>query len=328
MILDTFRHRGIKRFVFILLCIIVLFWQKITVFPEINSIQPIIPVDTIFNLLTGKNVYLSAFVKILLLLVCSYAFIAILSLHDVLPKRKYLAAMLFLCIISVLIDAHNIVGSVCALFFQLFAFYNLFRTYHSDRIKSAVFTAAFFAGISILFSFSFTITIINLIIGMWIFSVITWRSIISMILGLLTPFMFLLYFFQLAYHDASLMLRSIENNANSLFFNMFDFDNFSAFFMGFVFFITLLSLLKASKYTKPIQRMINQLFYFLFVTSALMTIFIFDMKSYSIMLFGISAAYLLTRFSQHVKREWIAEIIVFSILIASVVYNNYLVFFY
>ncbi|MDR2650997.1 MAG: hypothetical protein LBC68_01605 [Prevotellaceae bacterium] len=328
MILDTFRHRGIKRFVFILFCIIVLFWKKIIVFPEINSIQPIIPIDTIFNLFVGNNVYLSAFVKILLLLICSYAFITVLSLHDVLPKRKYLAAMLFLCIISVLIDAQNIVGSVCALFFQLFAFYNLFRTYHSDRIKSAVFTSAFFAGISILFSFSFAVAIINLIIGIWIFSVITWRSIISMILGLLTPFVLLLYFFQLVYHDINLMLRSVENNFNNLSFSMFDFNNFSAFFMGFVFLVTLLSLLKASKYTKPIQRMINQQFYFIFITSAIITVFIFDMKSYGIMLFGISAAYLLTRFSQLVRRKWIAEFIVFAILIASVVYNNYLVSFY
>ncbi|MDR2292479.1 MAG: hypothetical protein LBE11_03295 [Prevotellaceae bacterium] len=326
MILDTFQHRSIKRLVFILFCIIVLFWQKIIVFPEINTMQPVIPVDTIFSLFVGENVYLSAFIKILLLLMCSYAFIIILSLHDILPKRKYLAVILFLAVISVFTDAQNIVGNICALFFQLFAFYNLFRTYHSDRIKSSVFIAAFFTGISILFSFSFIINVINLIIGIWIFSVITWRSIISMILGLLAPFLLLLYFFQLAYHNINLMLYSIENNFNNLSFRMFSFDTFTAIFMSFVFIITFFTMFKASKYTKTIQRMTNHLFYFLFITSAIVTAFAYDMKSYSIMLFGISASYLLTKFSQLVRREFIAEVIVFTILIAAAVYNNYLIF--
>jgi hypothetical protein len=305
----------------------VLFWQKIIVFPQIISIQPVIPIDTILNSFAEKNVYLPVFIKILLLLICSYAFIIMLSLHDILPKRKYLAIILFLAVTSVFTDAQNIAGSVCALFFQLFAFYNLFRTYHSDKIKSSIFIAAFFSGISILFSFYFVITIINLITGIWIFSVVTWRSIISVILGLLTPFIFLLYFFQFAYHDINLMLYSIGNSFNNMSFKMFDFDNFSVCFMAFAFFITFFSMFKANKYTKPIQRMVNQLFHFTFISSAIVSVFMPDMKSYGIMLFGISTSYLLAKFSQLAKRKWIAEFIVFAILIAAAVYNNYMIFF-
>jgi hypothetical protein len=327
MTVNTFQHRGIKRFVFILFCIIVLFWQKIIVFPEISSIQPLIPVDAIFGSLAVKNIYLAAFVKILLLLICSYAFIILLSLHDILLKRKYLATIVFLSVISVFTDAQNIAGSVCALIFQLFAFYSLFRTYHSDRIKSLIFIAAFFSGISILFSFSFIITVINLIAGIWIFSVVTWRSIISVILGLFTPVIFLLYFFQLAYHDINLMLHSIENNFNNLSFGMFDFDKFSVCFMFFVFLITFFSMFKTGKYTRPIQRMINQQFHFTFISSALVTVFMHNMKPYGIMLFGISVSYLVSRFSHLAKRKWIAEFIIFAILTAAAVYNNCMIFF-
>ncbi|MDR1198897.1 MAG: hypothetical protein LBK94_07815 [Prevotellaceae bacterium] len=327
MILDTFQQRGVKRFVFILSCITVLFWQKITVLHEVNSL-PIIPVDTVFDLLAKTNTCLSAFAEISLLLICAYCFIIILSLYDILPGRKYLAAILFLCIVSVFTDAQTIAGSVCALIFQMFAFYNLFRTYHSAQIKSLIFTAAFFTGISIMFSFPFIIAVINLIAGIWFFSVITWRTIISMILGLLAPFVFLLYFFQLAHHDISLMLYAVENNFNNLLWGLFDFDNFSAAFMGFVFAVTLLSMLKAGKYTKTIQRMINNMFYFLFVTSAILTVLVKSMQPYGIMLFGISAAYLLTRFSQLVKHKWIAEFIVFAILAATAAYSNWAFFFH
>ncbi|MDR1348608.1 MAG: hypothetical protein LBJ63_09350 [Prevotellaceae bacterium] len=327
MILDTFRHRGVKRFVFILFCITILFWQKITVFHEANPL-PIIPADTILGLLAQTNIYLSVFAEISLLLICSYCFIIVLSLYDILPGRKYLAAILFLCTVSVFTDAQTIAGSVCALVFQMCAFYNLFRTYHSGQIKSPVFIAAFFTGISIMFSFPFIIAIINLTAGIWIFGIMTWRTIISMILGLLTPFVFLLYFFQLAHHDINLMLYAVENNFNNLFAGLFDFDNFSAAFMGFVFVVTLFSMLKVSKYTKTIQRMINNLFYFIFVTSAVITVFIQSMQSYGIMLFGISTAYLLTRFSQLVKHKWIAEFIVFAILIAAAAYSNRTLFFH
>jgi hypothetical protein len=322
MILDTFRHRGTKRFVFILFCIIVLFWKKTMVFPEINTIQPVIPVDTIFSLFVGKNVYLLMFLKILLLLMCSYAFIIMLSPYDILPQRKYLAAILFLAVISIFTDAQNIAGSSCALFFQLFAFYNLFRIYHRGKLIPSIFIAAFFSGVSIMFSFSFIITVINLIAGIWIFSIMTWRSIVSMILGLLAPFLLLLYIFQLAYHDISLMMYSIENNFNNLSFGIFDFNYFAAFFMIFVFTVTFFTLFKTSKYTKTIQKMINSLFYFLFITSVIVTVFASGMKSYGIMLFGISVSYLLTRFSQITQREWLAEFTIFTILIVAAVYNN------
>ncbi|MDR0420508.1 MAG: hypothetical protein LBH30_03535 [Prevotellaceae bacterium] len=326
MILDTFQQHGIKRFVFILFCIIVLFGQKIAVVTEINSPQPVIPMESFLVSLTSANIYMSAFVKIALLLICSYGFLVTLSLHDTLPGKKYLAVMLFLCIVSVFTNAQNIVGSVCALFFQLFAFYNLFRTYHSNRVKSLVFLAAFFTGISILFSFAFSIAIINLIAGIWIFSVITWRTIISMLFGLLAPFMFLLCFFQLAYHDISPMLHAVENNFNSLFFGLFDFDNFSMIFIGLVFVITFFSAFKTVRYAKVIQKMINRLFYFLFITSFIIIIFVSSTQSYGIMLFGISSAYFLARFSQLVRRKWLAEFIVIAILIAAIAYNNYTLF--
>jgi hypothetical protein len=323
MIFDTFQRRGIKRFVFILFCIIILFWQKITVLPEIYSLQSIIPADRFFDLLAAMNIYLSVFAKILLLLICSYCFIIMLSPYDILPGRKYLAVMLFLCTVSILTNAQNIVGSVCALLFQMFAFYNLFCTYHSNKIKSSVFIAAFFTGISIMFSFPFVIATVNLIAGIWIFGIITWRTMTSMILGLIAPFVFLLYFFQLAHHDINLMLYAVETNFSSLLSGLFDFDNFSMLFMGFVFVITLFSTLKTGKYSKTIHRMINHLFYFIFITAALVTVFVSGMQSYGIMLFGISTSYLLTKFSQTVNRKWIAEFIIFTILIAAIVYNNY-----
>jgi hypothetical protein len=93
--------------------------------------------------------------------------------------------------------------------------------------------------------------------------------------------------------------------------------------MGFVFLVAFLSMFKTYRYTKTIQKMTNKLFYFLFIISAIVTVFMLHMKPYGVMLFGISTAYLLVRFSQIIKHKWIAEFIVFVILIASVVYNNY-----
>jgi hypothetical protein len=306
-----------------------LFWQKIIVFHEIISPQPIIPADKILNSFTGSNIYLLAFAKVLLLLICSYAFIIILSVHNVLPNRKYLAVVLFLSVVSVFIDGQNIVNNLFALFFHLFAFYNLFSTYRSDNVKSHVFIAAFLTGISIMFSFPFVVAIINLLTALLIFGIITRRTIISVILGLITPFVFLLYFFRLAYHDVSSMLHAIKNNFDNLFFITFDFDDFTPFFMGFVFLVTCFSILKISnsKHTKSVQKMTDQIFYFTVITSAFITIFVSGLKPYGIMFFGISAAYLITRFSQLVRRERIAEIIVFMILIAAIVYNNYTLLF-
>ncbi|MDR3227572.1 MAG: DUF6427 family protein [Prevotellaceae bacterium] len=331
MIFDFFKPRGIRRFVFILFCITVLFWQKIIAFGELNSPQPIISIDALLNSLMSVNIYLSAVVKILLMLLCSYSFIIMLSVHDALPDRKYLAVVLFLAIISIFTDAQNIANVAFAFTFQSFAFYCIFRTYHSDNIKSSAFIAAFLTGISVMFYFPFIVAMISLIMGIWIFSEATSRNIISMILGFFAPFVFLFYFYHFAYHDFNSILSVIENNFKNLIsisFNFSDFNNITTIFMAFVFLVSFVSIPKISrvKYAKNVHKKTDQMFYFLFLISVIMIVLISSMKLYGIILFGMSAAYLITRFSQLVKRERIAEIIVFLILIAAIAYNNYMIF--
>ncbi|MDR3286440.1 MAG: DUF6427 family protein [Prevotellaceae bacterium] len=331
MIFDFFQPRGIKRFVFILFGITVLFWQKIILFGEISSPPPIISIDALLNSLTSVSIYLSAIIKILLLILCSYSFIVMLSAHDVLPGKKHLAVVLFLAIISVFADAQNIANIALAFTFQSFAFFNVFSTYHSEKIKSYAFIAAFLAGISVMFYFPFIVVIISLIIGLWIFSVATTRNIISVIFGFFAPFVFLFYFYQFVYHDVNLILSVIENNFKNLIsisFNFDDFNNITTIFMAFVFLVSFVAIPKIRnvKYAKNVHKKNDQMFYFLFFTSVPSIVLISSMKLYGIIIFGMSAAYLITRFSQLVKRERIAEVIVIVILIAAIAYNNYAIF--
>ena len=326
MILDFFSERGIKRFVFILFCIIVLFWQKILAVGEPVVPYSIISVDNLLHAVAVTNIYLSGCIKLLLLLVCSYCFIITLSVNDVLPKRKYLAVMLFLAVMSVLTDSLHFANLLCALLFMLFALYNGFRIYHSEAIKSLVFTAAFFIGISSMFSFPFIISSIYVLITLWIFYMVKWRDVISIVLGLLTPFVFLMYFFQLAYHDINLMWQLIENSFTESISVSFDnFDILKIAFLGLVFLTGLFSTLKiiAVKRIKNVYRMTDRLFYFVFFVSVTIFVALYGMQSYAIATFGISSACLITRLSQIINRTWFIEFIIFVILFAAIAYNNY-----
>lgn len=326
MILDFFCQRGIKRFVFIFVCLAALFWQKIIAVGVPCPTNSIISADNFLYSIADINIYWIAAIKLTLLLTCSYSFIIILSVNDVLPNRKYLAVLLFWTIVSVFADSQNFVNSLIALLFQLFAFYNIFCIYHSDAIKSSIFIAAFFVGISSMFSLSFILSSINIVVALLIFHVVQWRYIISIIAGLLTPFVFLLCFFQLAYHDINLMWQLIENSFNESI--LISFDNFAmltTIFTGFVFLVGFFSIFKITslKRTKSVYRMTNQLFYFIFFTSAIIFVALYGMQSYAITMFGISSAYLITRFSQITKRTWLIELIIFILLFAAIAYCNY-----
>jgi hypothetical protein len=331
MILDVFQQRGLKRFVFILFCITVLFWQKVIVLGAVDSPQSIIAVDKFLNNIVGDSIYFAAIAKILLLLICSYSFIFMLSIHDVLPNRKYLATVLFLAIISIFTNAQNIVNITFALTFQMFAFYNIFRTYRNEKVKSSVFIAAFLIGLSVTFSFPFAVSIINVIIGLWIFSIVKWRNIISVFFGLITPFAFLFSFYHLMYHDINLIFHTIEinfNHSTATILNFADFKNITTFLTGFIFLVILLFMPKINhvKYAKNVHKKTDQMFCFTFFLSVLIMVFLFGAKLYGIMLFGISTAYLITRFSQLVKRRWFVESVVCIILLIALVYNNYIIF--
>ena len=328
MILDFFNERSIKRFVFILFYLTALFWQEIIAVGEPCAAHSIISVDNFLHNVAAANIYLSASIKLLLLLACSYGFIIMLSVNDVLPKRKYLAVLLFWAVVSGFANSQTFANNLCALLFQIFAFYHVFRIYHRDTVKSSIFISVFFVGISSMFSFPFIASTLNILIGLWIFHIVKWRDMAAILLGLLMPFVFLLYFFQLAYHDINLMWQLIENNfaqSVSVSFSLDNFYHLTTVFLGFVFLAGFLSIVKiaAIKRTKNIYKMTEQLFYFVFFTSAIIFVTVYGMRTYAITLFGISSAYLLTRFSQIAKRIWFAELIIYLILLAAVAYNNY-----
>jgi hypothetical protein len=321
MILDFFSERSIKRFFFIVVCIIALFWQQIIAVCEPVSVNAIISADKFLYTVASTNIYLSGAIKLLLFLACSYGFIVVLSVNNVLIKRKYLAVLLLWAVVNVSINSQNIVNILCALLCQLFALYSIFRIYHSGRIRSSAFIAAFFVGISSMFSFPFIMSVISILICLWIFYMVRWRDIIAVVLGLITPFVLLLYFFQIAYHDINAMWQLIKNGfAESIAVSFNSFDFIATSFLGFIFLTGLFSILKITtmKCNKSVYRMTDQLFYFEFFTSAIMFAVLQGMQLYAGTVFALSSAYLIARFSQTVKRTWLIEFIVFAIFIFSI----------
>ena len=325
MILDFFKQRSIKRFGFIVVCIVILFWQKITIPAKSEALQSLIPLDNLIYELGDINIFLSIFVKFLLLLVCSYAFIIMLTPQDLLPSRKYLATFLFLSILSIFTTPQNIVSILFSSILMMLAFHHVFSTYRSDSMKSLIFIAAFFVGLAAMLSLPSIFAILHLIVGAWIFSDnAARRSILIIIFGFLAPFFFLLCFYQLVYNDLNLLLSNIEITFDNLFFSSYGFDDFRLFFACFTILFATASALKIyiDKRAKTVQKKANFMFYIVFLISTLVAVFVPGMKFYTFSFLGISSAYLIARFSQVVKREFIAEIIVFAIFIAAAIYNN------
>ena len=325
MILDFFQQRSIKRFGFIVVSIVILFWQKITILAEPESLNTLLPLDNFIYSIANTNLLLSVIIKLSLLLICSYAFIIMLTPQDLLPSRKYLAAFLFLSILSVFTTPKNIVYILLSLTLLMLAFHHVFSTYRSDSIKSLIFVAAFFVGLATMLSLPCIFSILYLIVGAWIFSDnAARRSIFIIIFGFFTPIFFLLCFYQLTYHDLNLLHSNIENNFNNLISSGYDFDDFRLFFACFTILFTTASALKIyiDKRAKIVQKKANFMFFVVFLISTFIAVFVPGMKFYTFSFLGISSAYLIARFSQVVKREFIAEIIIFAIFIAAAIYNN------
>lgn len=325
MILD-FSRQSIKRFLLIIICITALFWQKIIDAGNFADADSIISVDNFLHTVANISIYLSAAIKLLLLLVCSYCFIFMLSANEILPKQQYLAVVLFWAIASIFIDIQNFTGVLCALLFQIFAFYNVFCLYHRNSTKSLLYVAAFLIGISSMFSFPFIISGLSIFTGLWIFYEAKWRDTVLIFAGLLTPYLFLLYYFLLVLHDVNLMWQATGNCVITSFsISFYNFDLHTAIFAGLVFFTAFISMFGVItlKHTKSIYRMADYWFCISFFISAVIFVLFHNMQSYSATMFGISSACLIVRFSQTAKRAWIVKLLIFVILFAAVAYCNY-----
>jgi hypothetical protein len=324
MIFDFFKRQNTKRIGFIIVCIIVLFWQKITVVATPDSLQALMPLNNLIYTITNTNIFLSIITKFSLLLTCAFCFMVMLSPHNILPHRKDLALLLFMSIISVFTSSQNLVNVLLSLILQMLAYHQILSTYRSEKPKTLIFIAAFLAGLSILLSFLYAGTIVYLLIGILILTEIKLRNIFIVILGFIAPFVFMLYFYQLAYHDLGLLFNSIGDIFNNLIFGISDFDDFRLFFACFIILISTISILGIfnHKYAKQIHKKANLLFYIIFLISAIIAAFVPGMKFSSFSFLGISCAFLITRYSQLAKHKFVVEFIIFAIFIAAAIYNN------
>lgn len=328
MILNFIERSDIRRIVFLLICIIAFFGQKIIATPELSETAPCMPLTQFVNGIIEHNTTFSIIIKSALVLACIAVSLFISSKFDVLPQRKYIAVALFLAITSMFVSAQNLVDILFALLLHLLAAYQIFRTYRIDNIKSQIFIAAFLVGLSTLFFMQSASTLVCLIVGIWIFNVITGKNLLVLLVGFVTPFIFALCYYHLVLHDAALFFETISNNFQYLISEHPELkDIYFYISTGTVVLAVIISILKISRSLIPkvLHQKICLTFSFAFLVAGLISIAVPDKNFATLSLLSIPSAFLIAQFSLFLKRKRFADIMVIVIIAAAVVCNYQLI---
>ncbi len=308
--------------IFVIPLITLLAWSKTLLFNNHSSIifDKTMPLyDLIINIIP-KNSSLSLIIAIILIIIEAYIIIRLNFEYIFLNVRTYLPAVFFVIICSSYLPLQTLHPVLFGNLFFLLAFDKALTSNKKQNLLSTYFISGFLLSIGSLFYFN----LIFLIPVIWICEIIlrefNFREWFISIVGFATPYFFsLFYYFYFDKIDIFIQILSqnliIKNSIPT--FNLFYLILFSYF--GFLILISFFYLLSTINTKKIITSKYFTIFFWLFLLSSLLLIFVHSISVEIIIIVAIPISFLLSNFFVSIRSKWWSEIL-FTILILLITY--------
>ncbi|MBK8805398.1 MAG: hypothetical protein IPO21_01625 [Bacteroidales bacterium] len=255
------------------------------------------------------NSIMSVIVSIILVCVNGFLIIRINGINKLTSKGTYLPGILFVMFISLFPELRQLNPIIFSSVFLLLAIDRIFQTYKVDYQIKPFYESGFLIGFASLFYFNAVFFLIYLFFSMLSIRRFYWREFLAPVVGLVTVYAFLLFFY--FYFNRLDELKEIVQ------FNLFHESDTSFFhlsniiFFGYLSFIFIISL--ALTFTgisrKIIVRKIYSQFFVLFLL-VLAMFFMIPATSFELIVFlGIPLSFFLTNYLLNINSVPLSEIV-------------------
>jgi hypothetical protein len=190
-----FRSSFATQYIFIGVTGLIL-WSRAFIQPVVMPL-PEGPVPLYRLLYLGLSGYpaLSTIAGIVLALACSYLLNWVLSEHDLVVKNTSLASFIFICLVSYFPSFLVLNPVLISLFFLLLILKRLDDSYGRSEPLDLFYATGFLGAIGSFFYQPFVFIFIYLLFALFILRASSWREYLSLLTGILTPFLFLAVYY-------------------------------------------------------------------------------------------------------------------------------------
>ncbi len=218
MIVKLFKNQSPINLVLLIILIIILrlpYFLNDQPIPVFNYSEPLS--KFLFNKLSflWVNKSINIIITSVIYLILAVWLNKIVSDFTLLFKNSFLPALLFIVITSLFPTFFTIDAAILVIFFQLLIFVKLFKLYKSNNALTIAFDVGMIVSIASLFYFPSIAWVLLLWMAMFIFRPFNWREFFTAFVGVLTPYLFVaFYYFWIDDFGAFMQIwQPIKNNA-------------------------------------------------------------------------------------------------------------------
>lgn len=150
-----------------------------------------VPLYSFIYFLFSDNHFLATVTGFIIVLAETYWLTRILNQHELVLKNSSLSALVFLLLLSFLPGQLTLNPINISLGLMMLILYNLLISYNKPEHLDRIFAAGFFTSIASLFYMPFLLWFGFVIISFIVFRAGNWRAWMAVMLGLLTPYLYL-----------------------------------------------------------------------------------------------------------------------------------------
>jgi len=214
-------------------------------------------------------------------------------------------------------------GVVFSVFFIIYNLKIAFELYNKENTYIEVFKMAFSISIAALFYLPMLFFYIFIWLVFFVYRNISFRSILISIVGFILPVLYL-FFFYFWFDKIPLLIEVLKHNYNQLYIHDFDLRIYLQLIPTVLAFIYLYSLI--SIFRKINSRIIRirkyiYIIIWLFVLLLIISLVFIDYHLISFSLLSIPATVLVTDLLLGFKRKWLAELLLFMMIILFIIDN-------
>lgn len=307
--------------IFVIPLITLIAWSKTIFFhAHSNIIFSTMPFYDVVIKFIPKNSTLSFIIAVILLIIQAYIIIRLNFQYMFLSVRTYLPAIFFIIICSLYLPLQTLHPILFANLFFILAFDKALTSSQKQNLLSTYFISGFLLSIGSLFYFN----LIFFLPIIWICQIIlrgfNFREWFISIIGLATPYLFLLFYY--FYFDKLDVFNQILSQ-NLLFKNSIPTLSLNYVilfsFIGLLILISSFYLLSTLNTKKIITHKYFKILFWLFIFSLILFTLVYSVSIELIVIVAIPLSFLLANYFASIKSKWWGESL-FTILILLITY--------
>ena len=254
----------------------------------------------------------------------------VVTTQGIVDRHSFLVSLMYMTLMS---GSGNLLGMHPVLFsnfFLILALHRILKLYNQEEQQIEIFNAGMLVSLAGLFYAQAWLFFSLLIIALFLFYMVDLRSILSALIGLVSPFVFLTTYF--LWDDIPLdtlfNFSFLYGGIWQIFHEVTMIQKLILGFVGAMMTLTLFHMVAIHIPDKPIRmrKRLWVLVYF-FMIALVISIFTGIINHYHIALICVPTAVLLAGFFHQIERKMIAEVLL-TILMLLILVNKYLVFVY